>query len=51
MCEKCIEIDRKIARLKDLALLILDQRTIDGIDKLIAEQKAQKIELHPEKSH
>jgi hypothetical protein len=51
MCEKCIEIDGRIARLKDLARRILDQQTIDGIDKLVAEQEAQKIELHPEKRH
>jgi hypothetical protein len=51
MCEKCMEIDRKIARLRDVALLISDQRTIDGIDELIAEQGVKKIELHPEKRH
>jgi hypothetical protein len=49
MCNKCMEIDRKISRLRDLAVLVSDQRTIDGIDELIAEQEVQKIELHPEK--
>ena len=49
MCDKCVEIDRKILRLKDLARRILDQKTLDGIAALIAELAAQKADLHPRK--
>lgn len=48
MCDKCDEIDRKIAHFKDLAARILDPQTRDGIAELIAEQEAQKATLHPE---
>jgi hypothetical protein len=48
MCEKCVEIDRRITRLKDMASRMLDQQMLDGIDKLVSELEAQKTELHPE---
>ena len=48
MCDKCSEIDRKIAHFKDLAVRILDPQTLDGIAALIAEQEDQKATLHPE---
>jgi hypothetical protein len=34
--------------LKGIASRILDQQMLDGIDKLVSELQAQKIELHPE---
>ena len=48
MCEKCAEIDQKMERYRTLAARILDQPTIDGIQKLVAELEAQKVVLHPE---
>jgi hypothetical protein len=51
MCEKCMKIDRRIVHLKDMAHRILDQQTIDGIDKLVIELAAQKTDFHPEKRH
>jgi hypothetical protein len=48
MCDKCDEIDRKIAHFKDLAGRIFDQQTLNAIAALIAEQEAQKAALHPE---
>jgi hypothetical protein len=49
MCDNCDEIDVKILHLRDVARRIIDQQTLDGIDKLIAELDAQKAALHPEK--
>jgi hypothetical protein len=49
MCEKCVEIDSRITRLKGLANRILDQQMLDGMDKLVSELEAQKMELHPER--
>ncbi len=49
MCDKCDEIDRKIAHFRDLAVRIMDQQTQDGIAALIAEQESQKAAFHPEK--
>jgi hypothetical protein len=50
MCEKCVEIDQKIDHYRTLAARILDQATIYGVQKLIAELQAQKAALHPEQS-
>jgi hypothetical protein len=50
MCDKCVELDGKIEHYQRLADRIIDQRTIDGIKKLIEEMKAQKMALHPEQS-
>jgi hypothetical protein len=48
MCEKCIELDRKIEHYQRLASSIIDQRTIDGIDQLIKNMEAEKARLHGE---
>jgi hypothetical protein len=48
MCEICVELDDKIAHYQRLAYRVTDERTHDGIEKLIAEMKAQKAALHPE---
>jgi hypothetical protein len=48
VCEKCIELDTKIARCRRLSLAISDQLTIDRIKALILELQTQKAALHPE---
>jgi hypothetical protein len=48
MCEKCIEIDKKIGQYRKIAFSLNDQLTIDRIKTLIAELEAQKAALHPE---
>jgi len=48
MCSQCDEIDVKVKRLRDMARRLLDQQTLDGIAKLIAELEARKAALHPE---
>jgi hypothetical protein len=49
MCEKCVELDAKIGRYEQMARLITDQRTLDGIAKAIEEANAEKTALHPER--
>ena len=46
MCSQCDEIDVKVERLRNMARRLLDQQTLDGIKKLIAELEAQKASLH-----
>jgi hypothetical protein len=48
MCEKCVELDRKIERYRRLALGLTDQLTVDRIKQLIQELATEKAELHPE---
>jgi len=48
VCEKCIEIDKKILRYERLSSAITDQLTLDGIKELIRRMKAQQAVLHPE---
>jgi hypothetical protein len=48
MCDKCVEIDGKIAHYRWIASQIKDQLTLDGIKKLISELESKKAALHPE---
>lgn len=48
MCEKCIEIDRKIDHYKWIATQVYDGPTRRGIDDLIQQHQAEKRALHPE---
>ena len=48
MCEKCVELDEKIARIRRLANPVLDQLTQVRFASLIEECEAQKKALHPE---
>lgn len=47
MCEKCIEIDGRIAHYQRLSGSITDQPTIDGIKQIIEQMIAEKQALHP----
>jgi hypothetical protein len=49
MCEKCVELDAKIDRYKQLARLITDQWILDGIAKAIDKANAEKAALHPDR--
>lgn len=46
MCEKCVEIDRRIARYRWMKSEISDQQTLDAIDDMIEGMTAEKAELH-----
>jgi hypothetical protein len=48
MCERCVELDAKIDRYKQMARMVTDQRTLDAIAKAIEEANAEKAALHPE---
>ncbi len=48
MCSHCEEIDAKIKRLREIAVRMLDQQTLNGINELISELETQKTVLHPE---
>jgi hypothetical protein len=47
MCEKCVELDQRIDRYRQIRERVLDAEFAAGISKLIEEAEAQKAELHP----
>ncbi len=47
MCEKCTELESKVAHYREMATRIQDRLTLDGITRLIAEALAQMAALHP----
>jgi hypothetical protein len=47
MCDKCVELDKKIGRYRIVSSTVGDQLTIDRIKELIADLQAQKATLHP----
>lgn len=48
MCEKCIELDRKIEHYRKLSTWVLDEPAQEGIRFLISKYVADKKALHPE---
>ncbi|ERF86146.1 hypothetical protein JQ559_02515 [Bradyrhizobium viridifuturi] len=48
MCEQCIELDKRIAHYTELAVRVTDERTLDGIARLLADLQGKKRELHPD---
>jgi hypothetical protein len=50
MCEKCVEIDKKIERYRSILRSIREEATVEGAEKLIADPAAQKAALHLERS-
>lgn len=42
MCSKCDELDRKIEHYQRLSRMLLDQRAIEGLERLIEKYKADK---------
>jgi hypothetical protein len=48
MCEKCIEIEKKIEHYRQIQRSISDQLTVDRTEELIMELEAQKAALHQE---
>jgi hypothetical protein len=47
MCDKCTEIDEKIAHYRTLSQRILDSSTLERIEALVADLLAFKELLHP----
>jgi hypothetical protein len=50
MCERCVEIDKKIEHYQRIARGVTDKRTLDGIKALIEGMDDQKAALHPEQA-
>lgn len=46
MCEKCVEIDNKIERLRQILKQSDDKTTLERTEGLIAECVAEKIGFH-----
>jgi hypothetical protein len=42
MCDKCVELDKKIEHYREITLAIDDELTIERIKALIGDLKAQK---------
>ncbi len=49
MCWRCDEIEKAIEHYRLLAGRITDERSLKGVDFLIAELEAEKKEIHSEK--
>jgi hypothetical protein len=49
MCDKCKEIDKRIEHYRQIATKIIDQVTIDRINRLNSDLQAVKVALHPER--
>jgi hypothetical protein len=47
MCEQFVEIDGKIERYRLLASRTTDPALLEGIERLIEQLQALKMELHP----
>ena len=50
MCERCAELDDKIEHYSRIAGSITDQLTIERINELVKQMKAEKAALHPEQA-
>jgi hypothetical protein len=48
MCDKCVELDKKLEQYRRLASSITDQLTIDRLNELIRDTVAEKAKLHPD---
>jgi hypothetical protein len=48
LCEKCVELDKKIGQYRALARTVTDRPTLDAIDVLIKKIETRKAALHPE---
>jgi hypothetical protein len=48
MCDKCIELDKKLEQYRRIASSITDELTIARLNKLIKDTVVQKAELHPD---
>ena len=49
MCEKCIELDKDIARYTELSGRTSDQLALDVIAALLGKLQSRKSKLHPER--
>ena len=50
MCERCREIDARVAHYRQLAAHVTDRQTLDGIRQIIDGLEREKAALHPSQS-
>jgi hypothetical protein len=48
MCDKCVELDKKLEQYRRIASSIMDQLTIDRLNRLIRDTVAERAKLHPD---
>jgi hypothetical protein len=48
MCDRCLQVDDKIAHYRRISQYVTDQFTRDRLEKLFDEMRAEKLALHPE---
>ena len=48
MCDKCVELDKRIERYRKLIQGISDRLTLESAKNLINEAEKRKTALHPE---
>jgi hypothetical protein len=48
MCDRCEELDKKIAHYRQIIARVLDPLLTEGVGKMIEEMEAQKATFHPE---
>jgi len=48
MCDKCVELDKKIEHYERILVSIGDRGTVERLMAMIADLQAQKAALHPE---
>jgi hypothetical protein len=48
MCDKCIQLDKKIEHYERLVSGVADELTLERLRELVREMRAQKTALHPE---
>jgi hypothetical protein len=48
MCDKCIQLDKKIERYERLAGGVTDELILERLRELVREMRAEKTALHPE---
>jgi len=47
MCNECVELDKTIARYREIIRQALDALTSDRLNEAIAEMQQRKVALHP----
>jgi hypothetical protein len=46
MCEKCLELDRRVSHLRTLIANVTDSQTIAAMNVMIEKIEAEKVALH-----
>jgi hypothetical protein len=49
MCDKCVEIEKKIEHYRRIVSRVMDPLTNERVAELITDLEAQKAALHPER--